>query len=249
MKRYLILLTLISIDLQSCSTVNKLQESKENMIYKVKRAAGTVDFNDNWNDIQWAKADVLELKNYMGSKPQHFPKTCAKLLYDEKNIYVFFKVDDRYVRAEAQKLHDPVCRDSCVEFFFTPGENLSDGYFNVEINCAGIMLMSHQTARGENTVKISEQDGKKIKICDSMPREVKPEIQEPITWTLQYSLPLDILRNYANVTTPCSGVKWRANFYKCADNSSHPHWLTWSVVDKPKPDFHQPRYFGTLLFE
>jgi hypothetical protein len=82
----------------------------------------------------------------------------------------------------------------------------------------------------------------------TMPKEVEPEIQEPITWTLQYSLPLKILREYANVTKPDTGVKWRANFYKCANNSSHPHWLTWSVVDKPKPDFHQPKYFGTILF-
>lgn len=230
------------------SVVTKLQGIKEKMIYKVKRAAGIVNFNSSWDNNQWAKAEALELKHYMGQKPEHFPKTQAKLLYDEKNIYVFFRVDDQYIEAVAQKLHDPVWRDSCVEFFFTPGENLSDGYFNVEINCGGTMLMCHQTARGENTVKISEQNSKKIKIYASMPKEVEPEIQEPITWTLQYSLPLEILREYANVTRPDTGVKWRANFYKCANNSSHPHWLTWSVVDKPKPDFHQPKHFGMILF-
>ena len=60
---------------------------------------------------------------------------------------------------------------------------------------------------------------------------------------------VDILEKYAQVTHPQPGGIWRANFYKCADKTSHPHWLTWSVVDKPRPDFHVPQFFGILEFE
>ncbi|MFA5292352.1 MAG: carbohydrate-binding family 9-like protein [Phycisphaerae bacterium] len=214
-----------------------------NSIYTIKRTAAA-----GLDKVQWEQANTLELKNYMGSKPRHFPKTQAKLLYDEKNIYVFFRIEDQYVRAVAQKLHDPVCRDSCAEFFFTPGENISDGYFNLEINCGGTMLMFHQTARNENKIQISEQNCKKIKIKTSMPKIVEPEIKEPITWTLHYTLPLEILESYAKVSKPAAGVKWRANFYKCADDSSHPHWLTWAKIDKPRPDFHRPDFFDTIVF-
>ena len=42
---------------------------------------------------------------------------------------------------------------------------------------------------------------------------------------------------------------WRANFYKCADRTSHPHCLTWAPVDFPVPNFHLPRSFGVLEFE
>ena len=45
-----------------------------------------------------------------------------------------------------------------------------------------------------------------------------------------------------------AGQTWRANFYKCADASVFPHWLTWSRVGLPEPDFHQPAFFGTLEF-
>jgi len=37
-----------------------------------------------------------------------------------------------------------------------------------------------------------------------------------------------------------------ANFYKCADKLQHPHWLNWSPVDFPKPNFHLPQSFGVL---
>jgi hypothetical protein len=40
-----------------------------------------------------------------------------------------------------------------------------------------------------------------------------------------------------------------ANFYKCADQTSHPHWLTWASVDYPQPKFHLPEFFGRLVFE
>lgn len=215
-----------------------------NAVYTIKRTIA-----DGLDKIQWQQANTLELKNFMGSKPEHFPKTQAKLLYDDKNLYVYFKVEDQYVRAVAQKLHDMVCRDSCVEFFFTPGENLSDGYFNFEINCGGTMLMYHQTARGENRIEILEQNCSKIKLKTSMPKIVEPEIKEPTTWILQYALPFESLEEYVKVSRPAAGVKWRANFYKCADKTSHPHWLTWSKVKKPQPDFHQPEFFGTILFE
>jgi hypothetical protein len=58
-----------------------------------------------------------------------------------------------------------------------------------------------------------------------------------------------MLEKYTNVKRPATGVQWRANFYKCGDKTSHPHWLTWSVVDKPEPDFHRPEFFGILEFD
>ncbi|MEN6386139.1 MAG: carbohydrate-binding family 9-like protein, partial [Phycisphaerales bacterium] len=213
-------------------------------LYVVKKTSAP-----DFKQLNWENANTLKLSNFMGDKPQHFPNVRAQLLYDDKNIYVFFKVEDQYVRAVAQKNQDMVCRDSCVEFFFTPSENISEGYFNLEMNCGGTLLLYHQTARGENKQEFSQEDCEKIQITASMPKIVEPEITEPKTWTLKYAVPFEMLKKYANVEQPKAGVKWRANFYKCADQTSHPHWLTWAKVNKPKPDFHLPEFFGTLVFE
>jgi len=78
---------------------------------------------------------------------------------------------------------------------------------------------------------------------------VDPEIKAPVTWTVAYRLPVDLLKKYCQVITPAPQVSWRANFYKCADKTSHPHWLTWSLVNFPKPNFHLPQSFGVLEFE
>ena len=185
----------------------------------------------------------------MGAEPDHKPKTQAKLLYDDQFIYVIFRVEDKFVRAVSQKYHDLVCKDSCVEFFFTPGADISLGYFNIEINCGGTMLFSHQITRGIDTTAVSDSDCDKVEIFHSESRIVEPEKQEPTTWIIEYRVPIGILEKYCPVAKPAPGVIWRANFYKCADDTSHPHWLTWSVVDKSTPDFHRPEFFGTLEFE
>lgn len=51
------------------------------------------------------------------------------------------------------------------------------------------------------------------------------------------------------VDKPAPGTRWRANFYKCADKTSHPHWLTWAPVDYPKPKFHLSGFLGWIEFK
>jgi len=159
------------------------------MEYHIKKTTGVFDPNNGWDSPFWANAEVLELRNFMGEKPAHFPRTRAKVLYDANSIYVMFSVSDRYVRAAAKKCQDPVCRDSCVEFFFTPGADISKGYFNMETNCGGVILLHHQTARGENVQTVADEDCQQIKTAASMPRTVEPEITEPVRWTIQYAIP------------------------------------------------------------
>ena len=58
------------------------------MYYTVKRTSQTVKLDGEWNAGQWDNANTLELKNFMGDKPEHFPKTQAKLLYGDGNVYL-----------------------------------------------------------------------------------------------------------------------------------------------------------------
>ncbi len=39
-----------------------------------------------------------------------------------------------------------------------------------------------------------------------------------------------------------------ANFYKCGDKLTVPHFVTWNSIGTNKPDFHQPKFFGELYF-
>jgi hypothetical protein len=45
------------------------------------------------------------------------------------------------------------------------------------------------------------------------------------------------------------GVEARGNFYKCGDNLTIPHYLSWNPVEAEMPNFHMPFYFGDIHFE
>jgi hypothetical protein len=219
------------------------------MKYIVKRTNKSFEPDCRWDKEFWQNAEPLELKNYMRARPEPFPKTQAKLLYDEKFVYVIFRVEDRYLRAVAEKLNDNVFQDSCVEFFFTPSSDISAGYFNIEINCIGTMLMHYQSEKDKNRIFVDVANAEQIKRCASLSGPIAQEIAEPVSWTLEYCVPIDMLKKYTEVENPAPGIIWPANLYKCADKTSRPHWLTWSPIELPEPDFHQPKFFGTLEFE
>jgi len=217
--------------------------------YSAFRNRQPLEINAAWEKWPWTDVLPLMLDEFMGPRPAHFPRAEVKLAHDEAAVYVIFRVEDRYVCARKQSYQERVCEDSCVEFFFTPGEDISQGYFNLEVSCGGIAFFHHQKERGVEDLEVARADFRAVELAHTLSAPIHPEIAEPLAWVVEYRLPFDLLASYAPLTAPAPGVTWRANFYKCADACSHPHWLTWAPVDWPEPDFHRPEFFGELVFE
>ncbi len=191
----------------------------------------------------------LNITHYPWDKGGFKPLTQVKLQYSDSHLYVIFRVEDRYVQSLETNYDGMVCRDACVELFFSPNPNKTSAYYNIETNCGGTILMRRQTARNTDTQHIGQEDAELLDIAHSMPKVVKPEIVEPLVWVNEYRVPFTMLEKYGDILKPASGVVWKANFYKCAETNSHPHWGCWSPISTPEPDFHKPEYFGTLEFE
>jgi hypothetical protein len=218
------------------------------MRYQVHKLKTAPAIDAAWDRPPWPDVTALKVDQHMGERPAHFPAVLVRLAYDADAVNVMFRVEDRYVRAAAEQHQDPVCADSCVEFFFVPGEDVSAGYFNLEMNCGGIMLFHFQRQPRKNPVPVAAGDLARIQVAHSLPMRVDPERTESVTWTVAYRLPFALLAGYRPAERPAPGTIWRANFYKCADQTSHPHWLTWAPVRRARPDFHVPEDFGVLEF-
>ena len=220
------------------------------MDYKIERAVAPPRLDAEWDSSGWKNANVAELTHFRTESKSRHPKVRVKLLYDDAGIYVLFQVKDQYVRSVTTEYQGPVCTDSCLEFFVQPGGR--GGYLNFEINCGGTLLVSFITdhTRTPNGFKefkpLPREDGEKVLIFHSMPSVVEPEIQEPVTWRNGFFIPAELLERYGGIKAPYVGQVWRGNFYKCADRTSHPHWLTWAPVDEL--NFHLPRCFERLIF-
>ena len=202
----------------------------------------------------WDAADELDISHFPWDDSGHRPRVRARVLWDDAWLAVRFDVIDRYVRAVAQDFNDSVCLDSCVEFFVAPNSDpAQDAYFNFEVNCGGTMLLyrcpstAEREAGGAGT-NVTDSDGATIQMAHSLPKIVEPELTEPTNWAVEYHVPWSLFESYFGVDPPKPGTTWRANFYKCADKTSHPHWGSWSAVATPTPNFHQPASFQPLYF-
>lgn len=173
----------------------------------------------------------------------HHPETRFYVLHDGRALYVRFRVKDAYVRSIQTAYQGPVYTDSCVEFFVQPVEG--KGYFNLEINAGGTLLATYiedpTRVPGGFALftRMDEVWGRQIEIRSSLPRVVAPE--QAAEWTLSYRVPVALFEPF---TGPVTGHRWRGNFYKCGDETSHPHWMAWSPVEAL--NFHLPACFGSL---
>ncbi len=204
--------------------------------------------NGDWNRSKWTDIEPVKLENFMGPRPGFFPEAMAKLLYDKNNLNVIFRVSDRYVRCITTSVNGPVWEDACVEFFFAPDHRYPERYFNLEVNCGGTPLMHYNTVAGKEITILDETDIRRVQIAHSLPSLIDPEVREDVIWTVEYRIPFEVLEKYANIDRPGPGVIWKANFYKIAENSSNPHYITWAEVNNHVPDFHLPEFFGDLRF-
>jgi hypothetical protein len=219
----------------------------ESAVYKVARLKRPMKIDANWNKREWKKVKEFEITNYMGKVPAFKPVTKVKMMYDNENVYVIFHVDDRFVRLRSKGFNSKVFEDACVEFFFSPDSSKPLAYFNLETNAGGTALMGYHE-QGKVVDYLPPSDIK-LEIAHTMPQNLDEEIKEPVSWTLEYRLPISTLKKYSNVTNPAKGVEWKANFFKTSSKNSNEHYITWSFVNNRTPQFHLPQFFGTLKFK
>jgi hypothetical protein len=222
----------------------------EPFIYAIHPANPRPGLQDRWEGAAWRHVPALPIAHFRPESSSHRPFTQVRLLADDQRIYGLFRVEDRFVHCVHTGFQSPVYKDSCVEFFVQPCPE--KGYFNFEFNCGGAILASYitdatRTADGfEAFERLSPEDGARIAVWASLPAVVSPEITGKTTWFLAFQIPLDLLSQYVGPLHPGEDALWRANFYKCGDETSHPHWAAWHPVDAL--NFHLPHCFGQLMF-
>lgn len=203
------------------------------------------------NMIPAEKEDLLNLfdpikynpiDNFPWDEVDPKPYVRFKIAHNNQSVFLHYDVWETETRAVYSKHNEPVYKDSCVEFFisFEGGPN----YYNLEFNCLGTCLAKWGTNRNDRedlSLMLIEQ----IQSLTAIQRNKSGELSL-INWQLTLQLPSFIFVH--NKINQFSGQKATANFYKCGDDLSQPHYMSWNNIETLTPDFHQPSYFGELTF-
>jgi hypothetical protein len=203
-----------------------------------------------WDGPAWGDTPFLPIDCFRPESTSHRPLVRCKLLYDDSVLYGLFSVKDRYVRCIHAGFQAPVYEDSCVELFVQP--RADKGYFNFEFNCGGTLLASYVTdptkinGRVAGATPLSLEEGRQVAVYGSLPPIVEDEIEDEVTWSLEFTIPFVLLSTYVGNLGNPESREWRGNLYKCGNKTTHPHWASWSPLGER--NFHAPQDFGVLRF-
>ena len=185
---------------------------------------------------------TIDCLNWKDQFPYH-PLTAFSIAHSGTHIFLDFFVRCNYLRAVNYKNNSDVYQDSCVEFFVAPEGNAP--YYNFEFNCIGTIHAAKRMDRHNGTLLSDDELSlvRRLPSCGTRPFE---ELEGIFSWNILVAIPLKLIgKSY----TPGTPLTLHGNFYKCADATSHPHYLSWSPIDTPTPDFHRPEFFGTIVLE
>jgi hypothetical protein len=160
------------------------------------------------------------------------------------SILLRYLVREPQVRAINTGFNTPVWEDSCVEFFLSLEDD--PAYYNFEINAIGTVLGAYGPDRHRREW-ISEALLEQVRTTPSLGRGIIRNLEGDISWEMDIVLPVKVLCHHH--ITDIAGLYARANFYKCGDKLTRPHYLSWQPVKTDTPDFHRPEFFGALVFQ
>jgi hypothetical protein len=243
----------LGLVLTGCVTSPAGRSAGGKPMYTVKHTLQPPPLDNQWDSPAWRAADTLKVTHFAWPRPgnEHRPVTEARVLYDDAGLYLHFRVQDKFVRCIETEYHGKVWEDAAVEFFVQPKPER--GYLNFEINCGGTMLLSYhenpdyQGPPNRAPGRVPWDLASNVAIYHSMPKVVDPEITDDVTWHIAFFIPYPLLEEYVGPLGNVAGQQWRANFYKIAENNSHPHYAAWSPILEGAT-FHAPRFFGRIQF-
>lgn len=172
------------------------------------------------------------------------PDVSFKMAHNGTHLFLQFFVEEDEIVAKAEKDNGPVWRDSCVEFFISFDN--SGYYYNIESSCVGKVLLGYRQNRND-VIHGSSDVMQLIKRYPSLGTQPFDKKKGNFEWNILLVVPVEAF--WQSNIKDFSGLEVRANAYKCGDDLTIPHFLTWKPIDSKTPDFHLPQFFHNLKFE
>nr|WP_321486905.1 carbohydrate-binding family 9-like protein [uncultured Draconibacterium sp.] len=212
-------------------TVSKIDTTTS---LSIKEAALLLERNTETEAI-----DILNWKNAFPYRPD----IKFRIAHTGNEIWLKFYVQEKNILALETEINGDVYKDSTVEFFISiDGKN----YYNFEFNCIGTPHVGYGPGRGNRTPILPEMINQ-IDIESSLGNQPFAEKSGDFSWEMMICIPTQCFA--FDKVQSLNGLKATANFYKCGDETSDPHFVTWNAIDTENPDYHRPEFFGKISFE
>lgn len=196
--------------------------------YIAKRTDAPLSLADpRWQEIPFAEHAF----RWADSSPSPY-KSGFRLIHSPEGVTVRLESNEWPLRAVRTVCNEQICEDSCMEFFFTPNEE-EKSYINIEVNPLGVTHIGFGEGR----------HGRRLLDITGEGLAIETAIRFGEGWCACLFIPYTFIeKQFASHT-----AAWRMNSYKCGDLTPIEHYAVWNPIEVPKPDYHRPEFFGSLI--
>jgi hypothetical protein len=223
------------------TVVTATAQSRVLPVYEVSRTATPVKVDGKLNDAVWTRVlPMSDFRENLDGSPSDV-KTEARMLYDDKFLYVSFRCPDNNIWATMKTRDQHLWLEEVVEIF-VQADPRKGNYIELEVNPLGTMLDIYLLDT-RKPLHYESWNSQRLKWAIQLVGTVDGKDGDR-EWTCEIALPLEDVVTAPNLP-PRVGDRWRMNLYRVEQRPA-PASLAWSPT--LQEDFHIPAMFGELVF-
>jgi hypothetical protein len=210
--------------------------------YRVRRANPAPVIDGVLDDAAWARAAPVALVNSMTGGPARV-RTTAKLLWDDKYLYVSFDCEDPDVWGTFTKRDDPLYTQEVVEIFIDAD---GDGrtYNEIEVSAANVLFDAYFPERRQGMDLSWDSQALTAVTVQGTLNDASDKDEG---WRVEMRIPIERLAAVPHVP-PRPGDRWRFNLYRLEHHGRKE--VEGMAFSPPRVgDFHALNRFAWLVFE
>jgi hypothetical protein len=241
-------LVIISLTLLiACSTPAVRSAVAEDVpTYEIRRAASPPTIDGRLDEPVWRSAESVGDFVFPWWQQGEKEQTVAKMLWDEKCLYVSYDCKDAHIWSDHIERDSEVWKDDCVEVFTAPNPDQPHNYFNIEMNVRRAFLDQHHPD-GPGVEVPREWNSSGIKIAVTIEGTLNDDSDLDRSWILEAAIPFENFAGVAKRIPPAPRDAWRLNLNRLG-GKTNPQFSQWSPSGTEEPQFHAPKYFGRVVF-
>lgn len=231
-------------------------------LYRCRKTQGKITINAGLAEPDWQRAETIELAAFPWQEQTGGLKqrTFAKLLWDDRFLYVAFVAQDVDITGERKPRDQEVWMDDCVEVFLDPEE--ADGeYLGFEVNAQGSLFDYRAKLYRELDISYSPNN---VDVASYLERRRNDPQNQAGKYVIEMRIPLSALTGRkvvryklakegpAEVLPVKPGTTVGLGLYRVDHNTIGGQktiaYSLWKAPWTDRPDFHLLSTFGRLVF-
>ena len=212
--------------------------------YEVHRATTPVAIDGVLDDAAWKRAAPIQYQFPWDKQTGAKQATTARLLWDEKSLYVAWEAEDTDIVAHYASADDPTYLDDAVEIFINPDPKQTY-YYGMEIN-ARATVYDYFYVFPKMLLKRINFEGIQIAAYVRGTMNVRGDTDKG--WTIELAIPWRNFVELAPKGRPEPGAVWTANLNRWDGVAPDRRLSQWSDSGLVEASPHNPERFGRLVF-